>query len=173
MSYNNTTDHYINTSQTNYTTPILIISLTVVGMIIIAVITYIMKIKLKKKTNAEKYRMKTIFKKSYVDHKKDEHSSFSLKISNIASEIDVSNSVIGKPSRQNSSTNAIKVINFKALNLGPMTILKPPEETQNNIASSANDSQCKHKKHYNFVSGKITAASTTLINIGPKKTQAV
>jgi hypothetical protein len=171
MSNNTSTDQAASKTETNLVTPILIISFTFVGIILIAVLTYIWKIKQKNKSHNEKNRMKTIFKKTYIDYKPDQ-SSFSLKISNFVSELNVSNSVVGKPSKK-SSAKSIKIINFKNLCLKPLANIKVAEETQNNIHSTSNRNKEPGFKKTTQISGNESVMSTNLINVLLKKDQII
>ncbi len=177
MSFNNTTNTTTITSSnsSNYLIPVIVVSSVLVVVGLIAIITYIMKIKLKNKSKSEFNRMNSIFKKNYVEHNKPpDVSSFSLKVSNAVSDLSMCNSVVGNGSNLTSNKN-IKMINYKTLNLQMTTkgdkYKSAETDSQNANYSSTNRNieltTSPHKMAQPL--NKVSLVSTNLIEIIKKK----
>jgi hypothetical protein len=148
MSQKTSNDNSNTANQPDYLLPVLIVSCIVVGIGLIAVLTYLIKIKNKKKSQGEINRMRSIFKKSYVEYKRDV-SSFSLKISNLNSDLNVSNSFAGGTSQKNSfSSKNPKIINFKKLNLVPNEVKISSNKIEIETLNAVNSSQRNHENSF-------------------------
>ena len=153
------TETSITNEPTNYLLPIIIVSSILIGIILISVITYLLKIKMKIKSKVEKNHLNQLFKKNYLESK-PELSSFSLKISNIGSEKNNYSTSFNKVS--NSNINLIKFKNNINNILNFTTLITPEIETQKSVQTLSNIN-CK----------EITSSPFKLVNLNGVKSQII
>jgi hypothetical protein len=177
MSFNNTTSTTTATSSSssNYLIPVIVVSAVLVVVGLIAIITYMMKIKLKSKSKSEFSRMNSIFKKNYVEHNKPpEVSSFSLKVSNAGSDLSMGNSVVGNASNLTSNKN-INMINYKSLNYQMMTkgdkykAAETDSQNANHSSTNRNIELTTSPNKFAQPMKRVSLVTTNLIEIIKKK----
>ena len=147
----------LHNTSSNIIIPLVIVASVIIGIILISIFTYILKIKGQNKSKKEKNHLNNIFKKTYINSKTD-YSSFSMKFSNMISN---KNSICLKSDPKINSN--LKVITFR--NTDKNSIIKFSDTEINPIYISTKNLQVNRKKILSPYVEKITTINTNSINV--------